>query len=183
MTSLEPVREFRAPARPATAGSSHGALRDVGNSIDTDLFRRLERLAGSHGCELLEAAFRGDRLRLVVDHRDGVTHELCANVSREASVLLDAEDFGPAAGYVLEVSSPGLDRELYRVRDYERFSGSRVRVTFTDAGTARRRTVRGELLGLSPDDPAIALIREDDSGDTLRLTIDSIHKARLLVEL
>ena len=99
------------------------------------------------------------------------------------SVLLDAEDFGPASGYVLEVSSPGLDRELYGARDYERFSGSRVRVTFTDAGTTRRRTVRGELLGLSPEDPGIALIREDDSGDTLRLTIDSIHKARLLVEL
>lgn len=183
MTSLEPVREFRAPVRPATAGSSHGARRDVGNPIDTDLLRRLERLAGSHGCDLLEAAFRGGRLRLVVDHRDGVTHDLCASVSREASVLLDAEDFGPASGYLLEVSSPGLDRELYGVRDYERFSGNRVRVTYIDAGTTRRRTVRGELLGLSPDDPGIALIREDDSGDTLRLTIDSIHKARLLVEL
>jgi ribosome maturation factor RimP len=155
----------------------------VGKSIDSDLRRRLDRLAASHDCELLEAAFRGDRLRLVIDHREGVTHGLCADVSREASVLLDAEDFGPAAGYVLEVSSPGLDRELYGVGDYERFRSSRVRVTFTDAGTTRRRTVRGELLGLSPDDPGIALIHEDDSGHTLRLTIDSIHKARLLVEL
>ena len=148
-----------------------------------DVRCRLERLAASHACELLEAAFRGDRLRLVIDHREGVTHDLCANVSREASVLLDAEDFGPASGYVLEVSSPGLDRELYGVRDYERFSGSRVRVTYTDAETTQRRTVRGQLLGLSPDDPGIALILEDDSGDALRLTIDSIHKARLLVEL
>lgn len=183
MTYLEPVRDFRTPLRPATAGSSHGAERDVSRPIDTDLFVRLERLAASHGGELLEAAFRGDRLRLVIDHREGVTHDLCANVSREASVLLDAEDFGPASGYVLEVSSPGLDRELYGARDYERFNGSRVRVTYTDAGTAQKRTVRGELLGLSSDDPGIALLLEDDSGDTLRLTIDNIQKARLLVEL
>ena len=149
----------------------------------TDVRCRLERLAASHSCELLEAAFRGDRLRLVIDHREGVTHDLCANVSREASVLLDAEDFGPASGYVLEVSSPGLDRELYGVRDYKRFSGSRVRVTYAGAGTTQRRTVRGQLLGLSSADPGMALILEDDSGDTLRLSIDSIHKARLLVEL
>lgn len=149
----------------------------------SDVRCRLERLAASHACDLLEAAFRGDRLRLVIDHREGVTHDLCANVSREASVLLDAEDFGPASGYVLEVSSPGLDRELYGVRDYERFSGSRVRVTYTDGGTANRRTVRGQLLGLSPENPGTALVLEDDSGDTLRLSIDNIQKARLLVEL
>lgn len=149
----------------------------------SDVRCRLERLAASHACELLDAAFRGDRLRLVIDHREGVTHDLCADVSREASVLLDAEDFGPASGYVLEVSSPGLDRELYGARDYERFNGSRVRVTYADAGTGNRRTVRGKLIGPSPDDPGIALLLEDDSGDTLRLTIDSIHKARLLVEL
>ena len=150
--------------------------------MDTDLRHRLERLAASHACELLETAFRGDRLRLVIDHPEGVTHELCANVSREASVLLDAEDFGPASGYVLEVSSPGLDRELYGARDYERFSGQRVRVTYAEAGNGRR-TVRGQLLGLSADDPGIALLLEDDSGDTLHLAIDHIHKARLLVEL
>ena len=183
MTSPEPVRELPVPVRPAMAGSSHRARRDVGTPIDTDLLGRLERLASSHACELVEAAFRGDRLRLVIDHHDGVTHDLCANVSREASVLLDAEDFGPASGYVLEVSSPGLDRELHGVRDYERCSGSRVRVTYADAGSTHRRTVRGQLLGLSPDDPGIALVLEDDSGDTLRISIDNILKARLLVEL
>lgn len=183
MTSPEPVREFPAPVRPAMAGSSRGPRPDVGNTIDTDFLHRLERLVASHACELLEAAFRGGRLRLVIDHAEGVTHELCAGISREASVLLDAEDFGPASGYTLEVSSPGLDRKLYGARDYERFGGSRVRVTFTDAGTGKRRTVRGQLLGLGPDAPNVALVLEDDSGDTLRLAIDSIHKARLLVEL
>ena len=183
MTSLEPVRDLPAPVRAAPSGSPRGPRRDAGAPMDTDLLRRLERLAASHACELLDARFRGDRLRLVIDRRDGVTHELCADVSREASVLLDAEDFGPASGYVLEVSSPGLDRELYGAGDYERFGGRRVRVTYADPATASRRTVRGQLLGLSPDDPGNALVVEDDSGDTLALAIDSIRKARLLVEL
>lgn len=152
-------------------------------AIDSDFLRRLERLAASHSCELLDAAFRGSSLRLVIDRAGGVTHEHCAGVSREASVLLDAEDFGPASGYVLEVSSPGLDRRLYGARDYERFRGRRAKVTFTDAASGNRRTVRGLLEGLSADASDVALILEDDSGATLPLTIDSIHKARLLVEL
>ena len=119
----------------------------------------------------------------MIDHPGGVTHEHCAGVSKEASVLLDAENFGPASGYVLEVSSPGLNRELYGAPDYERFRGRRAKVTFTDAATGSRRTVRGLLEGLSAEAPGVALILEDDSGDTLPLTIDSIHKARLLVEL
>ena len=155
----------------------------MGTAIDSDFLRRLERLAASHSCELLHAAFRGSSLRLVIDHADGVTHEHCAGVSREASVLLDAEDFGPASGYVLEVSSPGLDRELYGARDYERFRGRRAKVTFTDAASGNRRTVRGLLEGLSAEASGVALILEDDSGTTMPLTIDRIHKARLLVEL
>ncbi len=151
--------------------------------MDDRLLRLLERLAASHGAELLEATFRGGRLQLVIDHPDGVTHGLCADVSREASVLLDAEDFGPASGYVLEVSSPGLDRALHRARDYERFRGHRARSTFTDPETGRRRTVRGELLGLCTDQPGVVRILEDDSAAELRLGIDSIHRTRLLVEL
>ena len=159
-------------------------FRDVVESaIDSNLMGPLERLVASHSCELLDASFRCGSLRLVIDHPDGVTHDHCAGVSREASVLLDAEDFGPTSGYLLEVSSPGLDRELYAARDYERFRGHRVKVTFTDRATGNRRTVRGLLEGPSAENPAVALILEDDTGDTLPLTIDSIHKARLLVEL
>ena len=155
----------------------------MGTAIDFDLLGRLERLVASHSCELLDASFRGGSLRLVIDHPDGVTHEHCAGVSKEASVLLDAENFGPASGYVLEVSSPGLNRELYGAPDYERFRGRRAKVTFTDAATGSRRTVRGLLEGLSAEASGVALILEDDSGDTLPIIINSIHKARLLVEL
>jgi len=58
----------------------------------------------------------------------GVTHDDCANVSREVSTILDVEDVVPGASYTLEVSSPGLDRKLVRARDWERFTGSRVKL-------------------------------------------------------
>ena len=58
----------------------------------------------------------------------GVTLEDCANVSREVSTILDVEDAVPVGDYVLEVSSPGLDRKLSKPADFERFVGSRVKL-------------------------------------------------------
>jgi ribosome maturation factor RimP len=58
----------------------------------------------------------------------GVTLEDCANVSREVSTILDVEDAVPDSDYVLEVSSPGLDRKLVRPADFERFVGNRIKL-------------------------------------------------------
>ena len=66
---------------------------------------------------------------IVIDKPAGVTHEDCANLSREVSTILDVEDVVPGASYLLEVSSPGLDRKLLRPADYERFTGSKVKLT------------------------------------------------------
>ena len=68
-------------------------------------------------------------LRIFIDKPGGVTHEDCANLSREVGTILDVEDVIPGASYLLEVSSPGLDRKLIRPADYERFTGSRVKLT------------------------------------------------------
>ena len=91
-----------------------------------------ERVASSSGLEVLEAELRGGgkarMLRIVIDKPEGVTHEDCANVSREVGTILDVEDAVPGGSYVLEVSSPGLDRKLVRPSDYARFIGSRVKV-------------------------------------------------------
>ena len=92
-----------------------------------------ERVAASQGLELVEVEMRGGgkarMLRIFIDKPDGVTHEDCANVSREVSTILDVEDAVPGGSYVLEVSSPGLDRKLSRPADFERFQGSRVKLT------------------------------------------------------
>src|SRR3954470_2089449 len=62
----------------------------------------------------------------------GVSHEDCANVSREVGTILDVEDAVPGTDYMLEVSSPGLDRTLKSAADFERFTGSRVKVMTFD---------------------------------------------------
>ncbi|HUJ95393.1 MAG TPA: ribosome maturation factor RimP [Terriglobales bacterium] len=92
-----------------------------------------ERVAASAGLEVVEVELRGGgksrMLRIVIDKPAGVTHEDCSGVSREVSTILDVEDAVGGGSYVLEVSSPGLDRKLLRPADYERFTGSRVKLT------------------------------------------------------
>src|SRR5204863_5638416 len=93
----------------------------------------VDRVAASNGLEVVEVDLRGGgksrMLRITIDKPGGVTHEDCANLSREAGTILDVEDAVPGGSYLLEVSSPGLDRPLLRPADYERFTGSRVKLT------------------------------------------------------
>ena len=104
------------------------------------------RVAASYGLEIWDVELRGTggksrMLRVYIDRPGGgsgqadgspavggVTHEDCANVSRELGTNLDVEDAVPGGQYLLEVSSPGLDRKLWRPADFERFTGSRVKV-------------------------------------------------------
>jgi len=91
------------------------------------------RVATAHGVEVVEVELRGGgkarTLRITIDKPEGVTHEDCANVSREVSTILDVEDAVQGPSYTLEVSSPGLDRPLKRAEDYQRFTGSRLKLT------------------------------------------------------
>ena len=110
-------------------------------ALDVDRVREIaERVAASSGLEVVEVEFRGGgksrMLRVFLDKPAagsgdplaGVTHEDCANFSREFGTILDVEDAMPGGPYTLEVSSPGLDRKLTRPSDFERFTGSRLRV-------------------------------------------------------
>jgi len=113
-----------------------------------------DRVAASLGLVVVEAEFRGGgksrMLRIVIDKvspaagsapaaaHNGVTHEDCANLSREVSTILDVEDAVPGGSYVLEVSSPGLDRKLVRPTDFARFVGSRVKLTTRQPVNANR---------------------------------------------
>jgi ribosome maturation factor RimP len=115
--------------------------------VDLDQVRAIaERVAASLGLEVVEVELRGGgksrMLRIFIDKPAGVareidtpagvTHEDCANLSREVSTILDVEDAMPGGPYVLEVSSPGLDRKLCRPADFELFRGSRVNLTTKD---------------------------------------------------
>jgi len=111
-------------------------------AFDQDKVREIaERVAGSAGLELVEIEFHGSgkhrMLRVFIDrpgavplhgHPDGVTHEDCSAFSREFGTIVDVEDAVPGGTYVLEVSSPGLDRKLKKASDFERFRGHRVKL-------------------------------------------------------
>ncbi len=91
-----------------------------------------ERIAESKGLELVDVEiFRAGRRRVVriyIGKREGISVDDCANMSRDLSALLDAEGFLENEAYMLEVSSPGLDRPFKTVRDYRRNLGRQVRV-------------------------------------------------------
>src|SRR5215468_5192283 len=107
-----------------------------------------ERVASSSGLEVLETELRGGgksrMLRIVIDKPEGVTHEDCSNFSREFGTILDVEDAVPGGSYVLEVSSPGLDRRLTKAADFERFRGHRVKL-MTREPVANNRHFEGKL--------------------------------------
>src|SRR5258707_2530634 len=113
-------------------------------AVDLDHIHAIaERVAASLGVEVVEIELRGGggksrMLRVFIDKPSGVTHEDCANLSREVSTILDVEDAVAGGSYVLEVSSPGLDRKLVTPSDFERFQGSRVKLTTRDPVNGNR---------------------------------------------
>ena len=152
-------------------------------SLAPELQGELAAIAEAHGCELLHAEFVAGTLRLFLDRPDGVRLEHCEAVSKEASALLDVADFGRGR-YTLEVSSPGLDRPLYGPRDYERFTGRRVRVRFVDPASGRRATVVGRLESFRPDTGGgeLALVEDRATAPKLVRAVD-VQQARLEIEL
>lgn len=120
-------------------------------------------------------------LRLFIDKPEGVTLDDCAAVSRELSEILDVEDV-IREHYMLEVSSPGLNRPLKKEADYERYAGRLVKVrTFellADEEGNRRKTFLGDLVGLS-DGVVTLTLRE---GQLARIPLDKIAKANLEFE-
>lgn len=152
--------------------------------LEPELVQELEDIADASGCELVHAEFKGGTLRLFIDRPNGgVDLSDCEHVSKMASALLDVVDFSEGR-YVLEVSSPGLDRQLYRPRDWQRFTGHRVRVTFIDPGTGTKRTVVGQLEAFEPQgDTGQATVVVDDSEERWVLPLSEVRMARLEIEI
>lgn len=116
-------------------------------------------------------------LRVFIDSPDGIVLDDCERVSRQLSSVLDVED--PIKGqYLLEISSPGLDRPLFKLEDYQRFCGQQVKLRLHDMQEGRRKmkgridVVDGEVITLSLDD-----------GEQIEVRFDNIDKANLVPEL
>jgi ribosome maturation factor RimP len=163
-------------------------------ALEIDKVREVaERVAASGGVEVVEVELRGGgkarMLRIVIDKPAGVTHEDCANLSREVGTILDVEDAVPGGSYTLEVSSPGLDRKLTRPADYERFAGSRVKVTTLKPVNGNRH-FEGRLESfqhghLTLDLTAVKKKRRPEPGAAEKLEIDlaNVEKANLVPEI
>lgn len=150
-----------------------------------------DRVAASYGVEVWDIEFRGGggkarMLRIFIDKPEGVTHEDCANVSREVSTILDVEDVVPGAGYLLEVSSPGLDRKLRGAADYERFQGSLVKLQTLEPVNGSR-SYEGRLTKFAGGQLTLALPpkgkgKKQAPGSEIEIALDNVAKANLVPE-
>ncbi len=117
-------------------------------------------------------------LRVYIDREQGgVTLNDCEAVSRDLSALLDVEDV-IAHSYVLEVSSPGLDRSLTKPEHFARFTGTLIKIK-TYQQINEQKVFRGKLLGIAENKITLEL----ENGTVLELTLNSIAKASLEVVL
>jgi len=140
-----------------------------------------EQAAIDHGLELVHAEVAGPDnkpiVRIFIDKPGGVTHQDCSDVSLQVGTILDVEDFIHAA-YTLEVSSPGIERGLYKRDDYERFTGSLAKLR-TQRPINGQRNFRGRLLGLEGND----VLFEDRTNGRVTVPFESIVKANLEVNV
>jgi ribosome maturation factor RimP len=153
----------------------------MGESIAERVQEIAEQVAIDHGLELVHAEVAGPEnkpiVRVFIDKPQGVTHEDCSEVSIHLGTILDVEDFIHAS-YTLEVSSPGLERGLYKRADYERFAGSRAKMK-TRQPIDGQRNFRGTVLGIEGDH----VLFDDRTSGQVRVPFDWITKANLEVDV
>lgn len=151
------------------------------------------RVAGSYGLEIFDVQFRreagGMVLRIQIDRpgpaakaEESVSVQDCANVSRDLSAVLDVEDVVPSA-YILEVSSPGLDRPLRGADDYRRFAGRRAKLVMREKIDGQA-FFKGTLAGVEEDAglAVLAVVIDGDDGRRHRVPMGVITRANLEVE-
>ena len=169
-------------------------------AVDLDQIHAIvERVAASYGLEVVEIELRGGgkarMLRIFIDRPGGidksagVTHEDCANVSREVSTIFEVEDAMPGGAYTLEVSSPGLDRKLFRAADFERFQGSRVKLTTREPVNGNRH-FEGRLehfadgrLTLDITEARKKFRPKEGTAERLEIELANVEKANLVPEI
>lgn len=133
--------------------------------------------AEAEGLDLVHVEFRREStgwvLRLYIDREGGVNFDDCARLSRQVGAMLEESDFIDSQ-YNLEVSSPGLNRPLFRREDYVRFRGRRARIRLKKPMEGRRRFV-GSIGDTTEQGVEIA----DDEGGVHKIPWDRIERANL----
>jgi ribosome maturation factor RimP len=188
-------------------GSGHrhclGSLR-----LDLEKIREAaERVARSEGLEIYDVEWKVGKqrfLRVIIDRvpkpgaavtdgaglvlvpaeareggQQGVSHADCQRVSQQLSVILDVEELIPGPGYILEVSSPGMDRALRKPGEYERFRGRMAKISTTEP-VEDGKYFEGRLAGVA--DGKVRLELKGKVARTVDLPLEKIRKANLMVE-
>ncbi len=146
------------------------------DELKDKLIRLVHPLLEERGLELVRLDYNAGRkghLCVYIDKPGGVTIADCEAVSRDISGLLDAYDPIPQS-YILEVSSPGVERSLNRESDFRRYQGEMVKI-YTHEPVAGKKYFGAKLLGTGED--FIELLPEN--GETVRIPLDQIKKAHL----
>ncbi len=142
----------------------------------TQVVNVIEPVVTGLGYELVGAEFgqaeNGTTLRVYIDKPEGIVMEDCAAVSRQLNAVLDVEDTIKSA-YLLEVSSPGVDRPLFTEAHFAEQIGQEVRVRLTD-GVGGRRNFKGPLIAVKD---GVATVEVD--GIDYDLTISDVEQAHI----
>jgi len=139
------------------------------------------RVAEESGLEFVHTETSGANknltIRVFIDKKDGVTHQDCALVSRNIETILDAGDFIPSS-YLLEVSSPGLERGLYNLQDFEKFVGHLAKVK-TETPIDGQKNFRGRIVGIKDEE----IIFDDKTKGKVHFPYSAVAKANLEIDL
>jgi ribosome maturation factor RimP len=150
-------------------------------SVAERIHELAEQTAIDHGVEVVHVEMAGPDghpiVRVFIDKPGGVTHDDCSDVSHHLGTVLDVEDFIHSA-YTLEVSSPGLERGLYKAADYERFAGHLAKIKMRSP-IKNQRNFRGRIVGLADSE----VIFEDNTSGRVRIPLAEIAKANLEVDV
>ncbi|WP_408954507.1 ribosome maturation factor RimP [Natroniella sp. ANB-PHB2] len=151
----------------------------MGKSVERIVMELAEPIVVSQGLELVDVEYNKEGpdwiLRVFVDNIDGVSLDDCQQVSRDLSEQLDLKD-PIEQSYLLEVSSPGIDRPLKTKQDFKRFSGELVEIS-TYAPVNGKKELTGKLLGLEGENVKLSL-----DGEELSIPFSKIAKTKLAVE-
>ena len=152
----------------------------MGDSDQEAIRGIIERVTSREGFELVHWEMLGPQsnlvLRIYIDKPGGVNLSDCEVVSNQVGLLLDVEDVVPER-YTLEVSSPGLNRGLYKLADYARFAGSRVKLK-TSQPINGQRNFRGRVLRVNGN----LVVLDTDNAGHIEIPYESIAKANIEYE-
>jgi ribosome maturation factor RimP len=176
----------------ATAGRERTLRVLIEKNAEGRAALKAQLASGAENEELPEALREGTLSRdsnFNLDQLSGVTHQDCAAFSRDLSIMLDVEDLVPGAEYLLEASSPGLDRKLAKPEDFERFKGNLVKIqTFEPIKSNRHwqgrlTETRGESITID-----LGAVKQNSKSrkagvTTVEIAFSNIEKAQLIPEI